>query len=130
MFVTGLVAIAFVVMGIFLLFVIAGSLPNPYQKYFGYFFLFVSAVELLILFWVVIYAAISDWTLWSLSFADFWKEQLTPVYFIKEWVYSWFWNDLLDIFFVFIPAVVFLTLRTAFTTYLGFWALAASKRSQ
>jgi len=130
MLVTGLVAIAIVVLGIFLLFFIAGSLPNPFQKYVGYFFLFVSAVELLILFWVVIYAAISEWTMWSLSFADFWKEQLTPVYFIKEWVYSWLWNDFLDIFLVFLPAVVFLTLRTAFTTYLGFWTLAASKRNQ
>jgi len=129
MLVAGLVAIVFVVLGIFLLFLIADSLPNPYQKHFGYFFIFVSSVELLVLFWVVIYAAISDWTLWSLSFDDFWKEQLTPIYFIKEWFYSWLWNDFLNIFFVFLPAVVFLTLRTAFTTYLGFWALAASKRT-
>ncbi len=128
MLVAGLVAIVFVVLGILLLFLIADSLPNQFQIYFGYFFIFVSSVELFILFWVVIYAAISDWTLWSLSFNDFWKEQLTVIYFIKEWLYSWLWNDFLNIFFVFLPAVVFLTLRTAFTTYLGFWALAASKR--
>jgi len=128
MLVTSLVAIVFVIWVIFLLFLIADSLPNPYQMFFGYFFIFVSAVELLILFWIFIYVAVSDWTLWSLSFDAFWREQLSPIYFIKEWLYSWFWNDLLNIFFVFLPAVVFLTIRTAFTTYLGFWALAASRR--
>jgi len=128
MFVAGFVAIVFVALGIFLLFLVADSLPNPFQKHFGYFFLLVSFVEVLILFWVVIFAAISDWTLWSLSFDSFWKEQLSPIYFVKEWLYSWLWNDFLNVFFVVLPAVVFLTLRTAFTTYLGLWALSASKR--
>ena len=128
MLVAGLVGIVFVVLVIFLLFIIADSLPNPYLRFFGYFFIFLSSVELLILFWVLIVIAISEWSLWSLSFDDFWREQISALYFIKEWFYSWFWNDLLDIFFVFLPAVVFLTLRTTFTTILGFWALAASKR--
>jgi hypothetical protein len=128
MIVVGLIAIVFVVLGVFLLILIADSLPAPFQKYFGYFFIFVSSVELLLLIWVVIYAASSDWTLLSLTIDAFWKEQLTPIYFIKEWLYSRFWNDFLNIFFVFLPAVVFLTLRTALTTYIGFRALAASKR--
>ncbi len=82
---------------------------------------------MLILFWVLVYIAISDWSLWGLSFDVFWREQLSVIYFIKEWLYSWFWNDVLNFFFVFLPAVVFLTLRTTITTVLGFWALAASK---
>jgi hypothetical protein len=124
-----LLAIVFAVFAMFLLFVMADSLPNPYQRFFGYFMIFVSTLELLILFWVLIVIAISDWTLWGLSFDDFWREQLSAIYFIKEWVYSWFWNDILNVFLVFLPAVVFLTLRTTFTTFLGFWALTASKRS-
>ena len=129
MLVTGLAAIVFVALTIFLLFMIAGSLPNPYQKLFGYFFIIVSAIELLILFWIFVYVAISDWTLWSLSFNAFWREQLSAIYFIKEWLYSWLWNDFLNIFFEFPPAVVFLIIRTVITTYLGFWALAASRRN-
>jgi hypothetical protein len=68
--------------------------------------------------------------LWSLSFDAFWREQLPAIYFIKEWLYSWIWNDFLNLFFVFMPAVVFLTIRTMLTTFLGIWALAASKRKE
>ncbi len=128
MLVAGMVAIAFVGLVIFLLVSSVDSLPNQFLKVLGYFLLCASSVELLILFWVLAYIAISEWSLWSLSFDVFWREQLSAIYFIKVWLYSWFWNDLLNLFFVFLPAVVFLTLRTTITTVIGFWALAASKR--
>ena len=128
MLVPGLVGIVFAALGIFLLVLIAGSLSKQSLKVFGYFFLSVSFIETLILFWIFVYVAISDWTLWNLSFDTFWREQLSPIYFIKGWLYTWIWNDLLNVFFVFLPAVVFLTLRTTITTVLGFWALATSKR--
>jgi len=128
MLVAGMVCIAFVGLGIFLLISNVDSLPKQFLKFFGYFLLGTSSVELLILFWVLVYIAISDWSLWSLSFDDFWREQLSAIYFIKEWLYSWFWNDILNLFFVFLPAVVFLALRTTIKTSLGFWALTTSKR--
>jgi len=128
MLVAGLVFIAFVGLLIFLLVSNAGSLPRPFLKYLGYFLLGGSSVELLLLIWVVGYAWMSDWSLWSLSFDIFWKEQLTSIYFIKEWLYTWFWNDAMNFFWVFLPAVVFLSIRTTLTTVLGFWALSASRR--
>ena len=128
MLVAGIVAIAGFGLVIYLLVSNVDSIPKQFLKFLGYFLLCASSVELLILFWVLVYIAISDWSLWSLSFDVFWREQLTAIYFIKEWLYSWFWNDLLNLFFVFLPAVVFLTLRTTITTVLGFWALTASKR--
>ena len=128
MLVAGMVAIAFVGLVIFLLVSSVDSLSKPFLRFLGVFLLCASSIELLILFWVLVYIAISDWSLWSLSFDAFWREQLSAIYFIKEWLYSWFWNDVLNFFFVFLPAVVFLTLRTTITTVLGFWALAASKR--
>ena len=128
MLVAGIVAIAGFGLVIYLLVSNADSIPKQFLKFLGYFLLCASSVELLILFWVLVYIAISDWSLWSLSFDVFWREQLTAIYFIKEWLYSWFWNDFLNLFFVFLPAVVFLTLRTTITTVLGFWALTASKR--
>ena len=124
-----MVAIAFVALVIFLLVSNVDSLPKRFLKIFGYFLLSVSFVELVIFFWIFVYIAISDWSLWSLSFDAFWREQLSAIYFIKEWLYSWLWNDLLNFFFVFLPAVVFLTLRTIITTVLGFWALTESKKS-
>ena len=128
MLVAGIVAIAGFGLVIYLLVSNVDYIPKQFLKFLGYFLLCASSVELLILFWVLVYIAISDWSLWSLSFDVFWREQLTGIYFIKEWLYFWFWNDFLNLFFVFLPAVVFLTLRTTITTVLGFWALAASKR--
>ncbi len=128
MLVAGIVAIVGFGLVIYLLVSNVDSIPKQFLKFLGYFLLCASSVELLILFWVLVYIAISDWSLWSLSFDVFWREQLTAIYFIKEWLYSWFWNDFLNLFFVFLPAVVFLTLRTTITTVLGFWALTASKR--
>jgi len=127
MLVAGLVTVVFVGLVIYLLVSNKGSLSKTFLKFLGYFLICVSTIELLILFWVLIYVAVSDWTLWSLSFNAFWREQLSAIYFIKEWLYSWLWNDLLNLFFVFMPAVVFLTFRTTITTVLGFWALAASR---
>jgi hypothetical protein len=128
MLVAGMAGLAFVGLVIFLLVSNVDSLSRQFLRGIGYFLLFVSSVELLVLFWVLVYIAISDWSLWSLSFDAFWREQLSAIYFIKEWLYSWFWNDLLNFFFVFLPAVVFLTLRTIITTVLGFWALTESKK--
>ena len=128
MLVAGIVAIAGFGLVIYLLVSNVDSIPKQFLKFLGYFLLCASSVELFILFWVLVCIAISDWSLWSLSFDVFWREQLTAIYFIKEWLYSWFWNDFLNLFFVFLPAVVFLTLRTTITTVLGFWALTASKR--
>jgi len=128
MLIAGMVGIAFLGLVIFLLVSNVDSLSRRFLRGIGYFLLFVSSLELLVLFWVLVYIAISDWSLWSLSFDAFWREQLSAIYFIKEWLYSWLWNDLLNFFFVFLPAVVFLTLRTIITTVLGFWALTESKK--
>ena len=105
-------------------------IPKNVLRFIAYFFLVISTIETVFIVWVVGYALSSDWTLWSLSFNNFWKEQLSAIYFIKEWFYTWFWNDFLDLLFVFLPAVVFLGIRTTFTTVLGFWALAVSRKQR
>ena len=111
-----------------LFFAYVNVIPKNVLRFIAYFFLVISTIETVFIVWVVGYALSSDWTLWSLSFNDFWKEQLSAIYFIKEWFYTWFWNDFLDLLFVFLPAVVFLGIRTTFSTVLGFWALAVSRK--
>ncbi len=113
-----------------LFFAYVNVIPKNVLRFIAYFLLVISTIETVFIIWVVGYALSSDWTLWSLSFNDFWKEQLSAIYFIKEWVYTWFWNDFLDLLFVFLPAVVFLGIRTTFTTVLGFWALAVSRKQR
>ena len=113
-----------------LFFAYVSVIPKNVLRFIAYFFLVISTIETVFIVWVVGYALSSDWTLWSLSFNDFWKEPLSAIYFIKEWFYTWFWNDFLDLLFVFLPAVVFLGIRTTFTTVLGFWALAVSRKQR
>ena len=128
MYLAGLLTIAFVALVIYLLVRNVDAIPQPALRVLGYFLIFGGSIELLFVFWVLGYVAVSDWSLWDLSFDDFWKRQLPAIYFIKEWLYSWFWNDLLNFIFVFLPAIVFLSVRTTITTALGLWALAASRR--
>ena len=128
MLMAGIVIIVLGGLIIYLLVSNVDSLPRAFLEFLGYLMLFVSTIELAFLIWILVYIWISPWTLWSLSFDTFWREQLSFIYFIKVWLYSWVWNDLLNLLFVFLPAIVFLSLRTTFTTVLGFWALNASKR--
>jgi hypothetical protein len=127
-FVAGLVVIILAGVLIFLLVSSVDSLPRPFLRIFGYLLLGGGTIELLLLFWVLGYVAVTDWSLWGLSLDTFWREQLSAIYFVKEWLYTWLWNDLLNLVLVFLPAIVFLALRTTITTVLGMWALAASRK--
>ncbi len=130
MLVAGLVVVTGTGLLIYLLVSNVDSLPQSFLRILGYFLIGVSTIEALFIVWVLTYIWSSDQVSWGLSFDAFWREQLSAIYFIKEWLYSWFWNDLLNLLFVFLPAVVFLTIRTTLTTILGIWALAASRRKR
>ena len=127
MLVAGLGTMAFFGLIVYLMVRYVDSMSKTFLKYFGYYLLIGSTIELLFLFWILGYVAVSDWSLWSLTTVDFWQEQLSAVYFIKEWLYSWFWNDLLNFFFVLLPAVVYFGVRTTLTSIFGLWALRASR---
>ena len=128
MLVAGLVIVTGVGLLIYLLVSNVDSLPKPFLRILGYFLIGAGTIEVLFLVWVLVYIWASDQASWGLSFDTFWREQLSAIYFIKEWVYSWFWNDLLNLILVYLPALLFLSIRTTITSALGFWALAASKR--
>ena len=76
-----------------LLVLYARLIPESILRFLGIFLLVISSIESVLIVWILVYIWNSDWTLWNLSFNDFWKEQLTFIYFIKEWLYTWFWND-------------------------------------
>ena len=111
-----------------LLVLYARLIPQSILRFLGIFLLVISSIESVLIVWILVYIWNSDWTLWNLSFNDFWKEQLTFIYFIKEWLYTWFWNDFLNLLFAFLPAVVFLLIRTMFTTVIGIWFLKLSRQ--
>ena len=128
MLAAGSIAIVFAGLAIFFFVVCADVFSKTSLRIIGYALMGASTLELILLVWVIVYILGSDWTLWTLSFNDFWREQLTAIYFIKEWLYSWLWRDLLDFFMVFLPAVVLLTARTIVTTFIGLWALSLAKQ--
>ena len=127
MFVAASIALVLVGLIIFALVRSADLLPKAFLKYLGYFLLAGSTLELFLLAWGVIYIAFGDAS-WGLSTNEFWKQQLSGIYFIKEWLYSWAWNDLLNFFLAYLPAIVFLAIRTTGTSLMGLWALSASRR--
>ena len=127
MFIAGSAALVLVGLILFALVRSADSLPRGFLKALGYFLLAGSTIELMLLAWVVLYIAFGD-APWSLSTNAFWKQQLPGLYFVKEWRYSWAWNDVLNFFLAWPPAIVFLTIRTTGTTVVGLWALSASRR--
>jgi len=106
----------------------ADSLPKSFLRSLGYFLLAGSMIELFLLAWVVVDVVFGD-AAWGISMNEFWKEQLSGIYFVKEWVYTWAWNDALNFFLVYLPAIIFLALRTTGTTIVGIWALSASRRA-
>ncbi len=128
MFVAGLVVVTGTGLLIYLLVSNVDSLPQSFLRILGYFLIGVSTIEALFIVWVLTYIWSSDQVSWGLSFDAFWREQLSAIYFIKEWLYSWFWNDLLNLLLVYLPALLFLSIRTTITSVVGIWALAASKR--
>ncbi len=127
MFVAAFTALVLVGLVIFALVRNVGSLPKSFLKFLGYYLLVGSTLELLLLAWVVIYIAFGDAS-WGLSTNEFWKQQLSGIYFLKQWLYSWAWNDMLNFFLAYLPAILFLTMRTTGTTLVGLWALSASRR--
>jgi hypothetical protein len=105
----------------------ADSLPKSFLKFLGYYLLVGSTLERLLLGWVVIYIAFGDAS-WGLSTNEFWKDQLSGIYFVKEWLYSWVWNDMLNFILAYFLAILFLAMRTTLTTLVALWALSASRR--
>ena len=127
MLVAAVVLVAFVSLVLAMIYLYAPGFPSGVLSVLGKFFLLVSSIETLFIVWILVFVFQSEWSLWGLSFNEFWKEQLAFIYFIKEWLYSWFWNDLLNLVLEFLPAVVFLSMRTIVTTVLGIWFLKLSR---
>ena len=129
MIVAGISLLVLVTLIIGLVVQYAFLIPRQALKFLGSLLLVISTLETMLLVWILVYVWRYDLSIWGLSFNDFLKAQLTSIYFIKEWLYTWFWNDLLNLIFEFLPAVVFLSVRTIFTTAIGIWFLKLSRRT-
>ena len=94
--------------------------------FFAYFLIWTTPIQLAFLFWILWVVLSSDYTILSLSMANFLEIHLS---WLKDWVYSWFWNDWLDFWWAF-PALILGFLKLAINTWLGFWLLPIAKKMQ
>jgi len=96
---------------------------NKAGLYFAYILIYTSPIQVGFILWQLWIVLTSDYTFFGLSTKEFLVDNLK---FLHDWIYSWFWNALLDFFYQF-PAVVMSTLKLVVNTCLGYWLLAKFK---
>jgi len=96
---------------------------NKAGLYFAYILIYTSPIQVGFILWQLWIVITSDYTFFGLSTKEFLVDNLK---FLHDWIYSWFWNALLDFFYQF-PAVVLSTLKTVINYYLGLWLLGKFK---
>ena len=92
---------------------------------FAYFLVYTTPIQLFFCFWVYSFLFTTEHRLLSFTTSEFYD--LTFLKHIKTWLYSWFWNDLLDLLWS-LPAAIMATLKFIINTWLGFWLLPIAKR--
>ncbi len=90
---------------------------------FAYLCIYTTPIQVGFIIWQLFIIFTTDYTFFNMSTKEFLVDNLK---FLHDWIYSWFWNDLLDFFYQF-PAVVMSTLKTVINYYLGFWLLGKFK---
>lgn len=96
---------------------------NKAGLYFAYILIYTSPIQVGFILWQLWIVFTSDYTFFGLSTKEFLVDNLK---FLHDWVYSWFWNALLDFFYQF-PALVMTTLKLVVNTWLGYWLLEKFK---
>ena len=96
---------------------------NKAGLYFAYILIYTSPIQVGFILWQLWIVFTSDYTFFGLSTKEFLVDNLK---FLHDWVYSWFWNALLDFFYQF-PALVMSTLKLVVNTWLGYWLLEKLK---
>ena len=96
---------------------------NKAGLYFAYILIYTSPIQVGFILWQLWIVLTSDYTFFGLSTKEFLIDNLK---FLHDWIYSWFWNALLDFFYQF-PALVMSTLKLVVNTCLGYWLLEKFK---
>ena len=96
---------------------------NKAGLYFAYMLIYTSPIQVGFILWQLWIVFTSDYTFFGLSTKEFLVDNLK---FLHDWIYSWFWNALLDFFYQF-PALVMSTLKLVVNTWLGYWLLEKFK---
>ena len=101
----------------------------PLLRVFAYICIWTTPFQVGFILWGIGIVALTDYSILSLSNIEFLRNYLGFLLPIIEWLYTWFWNALLDWVFS-LPMILHTTLKAIFSTWLGFWILKNINRWQ
>ena len=97
---------------------------NKLLLWFAYFLVITTPLQILFCIWVYSFLFSSEYSLLTFSTSEFMDQ--TILVHVKLWMYSWFWNDLLD-FLWSLPAAIMVTLKLITNSWLGLWLLPKAR---
>ena len=97
---------------------------NKLLLWFAYFLVITTPFQILFCIWVYSFLFYSEYSLLTFSTSDFMDQ--TILVHVKLWMYSWFWNNLLD-FLWSLPAAIMVTLKLIINSWLGLWLLPKAR---
>ena len=100
-----------------------------FLRVFAYICIWTTPFQVAFVLWGIGIVAVTDYSILSLSNIEFIRNYLGFFLPIIEWLYTWFWNALLDWVFS-LPMILHATLKAIFTTWLGLWILKNINRWQ
>ena len=98
-------------------------------RVFAYICIWTTPLQIAIVLWGLGIVALTDYSILSLTNIEFIRNYVGLFLPIFEWLYTWFWNAFLDWLFS-LPIILHQTLKSIFTTWLGFWILKNINRWQ
>ena len=93
-----------------------------FLRAFAYILIWTTPVQVAFILWGIGIVSLTDYSIWSLSNIEFIRNYLGFFLPIIEWLYTWFWNAILDWVFS-LPMILHQTLRAIFSMWLGLWIL-------
>ena len=90
---------------------------------FAYLLIYTTPIQVAFLIWILVIIFSSDHTLMSFSSNDFLMEKIP---WLRDWIYSWFWNSWLDFWWKF-PAFFMVSLKTVANYLIAVWLLKKVK---
>ena len=90
---------------------------------FAYLCIYTTPIQLGFIAWQIFIITSSEYSILSMSTKDFLVDNIR---LLHDWIYSWFWNDLLDFVYQF-PALIVSSLKAIINYYLGYWLLRKLK---
>ena len=88
----------------------------------AYICLWTTPLQVACVLWGIGIVTVTDYSILSLSNIEFITNYLGFLLFIVEWLYTWFWNALLDWVFS-LPAILHASLKAIVSIWLGLWIL-------